>query len=73
MSLECLSLLLSIYRCLLSASLAGKVEVKGHRGPSTESVSLLFPRSLLRAVLMRGEDDLLTELRDIVQVKLFVG
>ena len=69
MSLECLSLLLSVYRCLLSASLAGKIEVKGHRGSSTESVSLPFPRSLLRAVLRRDVGEyLLVELREMVQV-----
>ena len=68
-SLECLSLLLSVYRCLLSASLAGKIEVKGHRGSSTESVSLPFPRSLLRAVLRRDVGEyLLVELREMVQV-----
>ncbi|CAI8032881.1 Protein virilizer homolog [Geodia barretti] len=67
-SLECLSLLLSVYRCLLSASLAGKIEVKGHRGSSTESVSLPFPRSLLRAVLRRDVGEyLLVELREMVQ------
>ena len=71
-SLECLSLLLSVYRCLLSASLVGKEEVKGHRGTSTQPTSLPFPRSLLRAVLRRegGGEDLLTELREIVQVSL---
>ena len=72
-SLECLSLLLSLYRCLLSATLAGKREIKDHRGTSSESVSLRFPRSLLRAALRReGEGDLLLKLRDMVQVGIYI-
>ena len=69
-TIDCLSLLLSLYRYLLSTSLRAKVEDKGHsRAHSSEVATLPFSRFLLMS-LVRGEGDidLLTPLKEAVQV-----